>query len=235
MEWKIEPIKRSHTLYEEIADVLEEMILAEGTDSERLPTEFELTKSFGVSRTVIREALKLLQERGLVKMRAGDGTYITKPKSSTMMHAMNRLVRFNNLTDWDITLVRVIIECAACELACEKITDQAISELESLLDKMIENKANLHIRVKKDCEFHCAIARLSQNELLVFFVESIHDLLYSYMRKRIEFRPEGNNDGILWHRRIIDALKLGNPNLASGYMREHIIASFQQINPNEVV
>jgi len=178
---------------------------------------------------VVREALKLLRERGLVKMRAGDGAYITSPSSSTMMQAMSRLIRFNNLSDWDITVVRAIIESATCELACEMITDEDIETLEQILAQMIEHKGDLHTRVEKDCEFHTAIAKISKNELLVFFVESINDLLYQFMRKRIELRPAGNDDGISWHRKIVDALKQRDANLASAHMREHVEASYWQL------
>ena len=234
MDWDIQPLTaQHHTLYEIIADSLEEMILTDKVDSQCLPTEHELAAKFGVSRTVVREALKLLRERGLVKMRAGDGAYTTRPRSSTMSPAMNRLIRFNDLTDWDVVQIRIILECAACELAFEHVGENELQELTVILNDMIQFKSNLDIRVKKDCEFHYAIARFSQNALLAFFVQSINDILYDFMRKRIEYRPTGNDEGIVWHTRLIECFRTADANAVSNLMREHILSSYHQMEYEE--
>ena len=67
-------------LYEQIAGRLEEWILAHNfKEQEKLPSEQALAEEFNVSRNVVREALKLLKERGLVDSRNGTGSYVTKP------------------------------------------------------------------------------------------------------------------------------------------------------------
>lgn len=230
MNWNSESLTLQHrTLYEIIADSLEEMILNDKEDLQRLPTEHVLAQKFGVSRTVIREALKLLRERGLVKMRAGDGLYATRPQPSSMSQAMNRIIRFNDISDWDVYQVRILVECAACEMAFDNIGEAEINELSSLVDDMIKYKEDIDIRVRKDCEFHCAIARFSRNPLLASFVESIIDLLFDFMKKRIAYRPNGNDEGIEWHNKLINCFKNSSAKIASDLMKEHIMSSYNQL------
>lgn len=234
MGWDIQPLAaQNRTLYEIIAGTLEEMILTDKVDSLRLPSEHELAEKFGVSRTVIREALKLLRERGLVKMRAGDGAYTTRPQSTTMSGAMNRIIRFNDLTDSDVVQIRIILECAACETAFEHIGENELKELTEILNEMIEFKTDIDLRVKKDCEFHYAIARFSQNALLALIVQSINDILYDFMRKRIEYRPTGNDEGIIWHKRLIEGFRTTDAETVSSMMREHIMSSYHQLEYDE--
>ncbi len=162
-------------------------------------------------------------------MRAGDGAYTTRPRSSTMSQAMHRLIRFNDLTDREVVQVRIILECAACELAFDHIGERELQELTEIHNAMIEFKTDIDIRVKKDCEFHYAIARFSQNTLLSFFVQSINDILYDFMRKRIEFRPTGNDEGIVWHGRLIEGFRTSDVNSVADMMREHIMSSYHQL------
>ena len=82
-------------LYEQIADYLEDMILNNKTmqEEKKLPSEQALAVTFGVSRNVVREALKLLKERGLIELRNGTGAYITKPEASNISDVVSRIDR----------------------------------------------------------------------------------------------------------------------------------------------
>ena len=83
LRWEV---KRTN-LYEQVADELERAILETGLVSagdDKLPSEQALGVKFGVSRTVIREALKLAKERGLIEQRTGEGSYITKPSPAAI-------------------------------------------------------------------------------------------------------------------------------------------------------
>ena len=133
------------------------MILDDGADYKRLPTEHDLVAKFGVSRSVIREALKVLKERGLVSMRAGDGSYVTIPKSDTISRVVGRVMRFNGISDDKITEVRSILESKAIENVTAYATEEDILRLEEIVDQMEQCKKNIEDRTQKDCEFHYAI------------------------------------------------------------------------------
>jgi DNA-binding FadR family transcriptional regulator len=221
------------TLYEQVADSLEKIILDEGSDCKRLPTEHDLVIQYGVSRSVIREALKVLKARGLVSMRAGDGSYVTIPNSSTISQTLSRVMRFNGISDDKITEVRSILESSAVGDAAVYATDDDIEHLENIVDQMEKCKNNITERAQKDCEFHYAIARLSRNELLALMVESLMELIRKYIEKRLQTYPKGNEGGIIAHREIIKAIKNHNSSRAKKYMRHHIEESFHQISRNQ--
>ena len=83
---------RRSELSEQVVAELERMIAEEYPNGgERLPKEIELAERFRVSRIVIREAMKLLEERGLVKVRAGSGTYTIGPSLDKVKDSLSRL------------------------------------------------------------------------------------------------------------------------------------------------
>jgi GntR family transcriptional repressor for pyruvate dehydrogenase complex len=219
-----------HTLYEQIADSMEEMIFDSETDDKRLPTEHELMSKYGVSRSVIREALKLLKERGLVSMRAGDGSYATIPKGEIISRTLGRVMRFNGVSDEKITRVRLVLEAEAAGEAALHATEEDIAELEGIVRQMEQDKNDQDSRINWDCEFHRVVARLSRNELLDFMIQSITELLKEYIKKRLIQNPAGNEEGIIGHRKIIKAIKEHHAGLAKKYMLTHIQLSSRQLD-----
>jgi DNA-binding FadR family transcriptional regulator len=229
--WDIQNSGIQHqNLYEQIADSLEEVILNDGTDFKRLPSEYDLVEKYNVSRSVIREALRVLKERGLVSMRVGDGSYVTIPKSETIIRAVGRVTRFNGISDEKITEVRSILESSSAADAALYAAGEDITELERIVKQMEYYRGDVENRVQTDCAFHLAVARISHNELLVFMIESLMELLKGYIKERLERYPEGHEDGIIWHRKIIRAIKAHNSKLAKKYMRQHIEVSFHQLD-----
>jgi GntR family transcriptional repressor for pyruvate dehydrogenase complex len=228
------PIKktsiRNETLYEQVSDALEDMIIQKGDDLVRLPTEYQLAQQFGVSRSVIREALKLLKERGLVTMRAGDGSYTVRPGKKVISHTLERVIRFNRYSDDNITEVRMILEMTAVQDAAVQATDSQIDCLEKIEQKMESEKNTFEKRVALDCEFHEYIASIGSNQLLASLVDSLMDIIKEFIRIRLEQHPEGNELGIMWHRKIIEAIKAHDSAKAGLYMRQHITDSFHQLD-----
>ena len=89
LDWDFE-IKKVN-LYEEIADRLEDMIVSNAENvGKKLPAEQSIANRFGVSRNVVREAFKLLKERGLITLRTGDGAYISTPEENIFTDMLSR-------------------------------------------------------------------------------------------------------------------------------------------------
>ncbi|MDR1826816.1 MAG: FadR family transcriptional regulator [Methylobacteriaceae bacterium] len=234
MSWNINADKINHlTLYEQIADSLEEVMFGRHSDDNRLPSEYELMEQYGVSRSVIREALKILKERGLVSMRAGDGSYATIPDATIISRTLSRVTRFNRVSDAKIARVRLILEAESAVEAAVNATDDDIADLEAINEQMNLHRNDLEKRADLDCEFHRAIARISRNELLEYMIESIFELLKDYMIKRLRQYPAGNEHGIIWHGKIINAIRKRDGNLAKRCMIHHVTASFHQAERGE--
>jgi GntR family transcriptional repressor for pyruvate dehydrogenase complex len=219
------------TLYEQVADSLEEMILNNESDDKRLPSEMDLVAQFGVSRSVIREALKALKERGLISLRAGGGSYITMPESGTISRAVGRITQFHDISDEKITKVRMILESAAAAEAAKYVTQKDIKKLTETVDQMELCKDDIEKRVQKDCEFHYLVASISRNELLAFMVQSIMDILQHYIKTRLQKNPiAGHESGLQWHRQIIKDIASHNQELARKHMTAHIEKSFHELD-----
>lgn len=216
-------------LYEQIADSLETSILECQEESVKLPTENELAIKFGVSRAVIRESLNILRERGLIVTKVGEGTYTEKPNKEFLYKVFERLIKVNNVSDSDVNAIRLILECGGARLAAERLTPEFISSLEDNLERMKNASDNLEERVNIDIEFHDLIAKQSGNDLLVIFIESINGLVLDYITRRLRQRPDGHSDGIMWHSKLIDLFKNGNPSEVESGMRQHLLDSFHQI------
>jgi DNA-binding FadR family transcriptional regulator len=229
---KIDYSIKKINLYEQIADNLEQAIIRSGKKIEKLPSEQELCKRFDVSRTVVREALKVLKERGLIQSRNGEGSYITKPKTDTISNAINRIIQMDNIDNDDLHNMRLILETAGVRLAAIHASSGDIEKLESILEKMSDPSLPLDERIQLDAEFHNTIGIASRNELLGMFCRVMIILLNDYMVK-----GASGDDGIRkthnQHRQVLDALKQKDPDKAEKAVRNHLTAARENVGKYE--
>jgi GntR family transcriptional repressor for pyruvate dehydrogenase complex len=219
-------------LYEQIADTLEQAIVRSELKLEKLPSEQELSKRFNVSRTVIREALKVLKERGLIQSRNGDGSYISKPNTDTISSAINRIIQLDNISNDNLHGTRLILETAGARLAARYARAEDINELENILKGMVDESLPPDKRIRLDAEFHIAIARASGNELLRMFVEVMTILLKDYMVKGMS-GIEGIKKTLEQHRKILEALMTGDSDLAEKAVQDHLVAARENVDKYE--
>ena len=226
-------LKRSN-LYEQIADAIEKAILGLGEEGifeegqDKLPSEQALARKFGVSRTIVREGLKLVKERGLVELRTGEGSYITKPRPEAISKVISRMILMESVSDDEIYAFRAILEVGACRLAAVNASAEDRRQLASLLSAMGESLDNTPRLVHLDAEFHTVIARASGNKLLRILVEANTVLLREYMAKSV-IMPGAKADGIARHTAIFEAIGRADPEEAEKAMRVHLEASSRYV------
>jgi GntR family transcriptional repressor for pyruvate dehydrogenase complex len=224
----ITPLHKTN-LYEQIADNLEQAIIRSKATVKKLPSEQELSRRFKVSRTVTREALKVLKERGLISPRNGEGSFITKPDRDTISSAINRLVRMDDIGDEDLYHMRVILESAGARLAAQNAKPEEIEHLESTIDRMASvDPLPTEERILLDSDFHITIARAGGNRLLWIFVEVMTGLLHGYMIKGLP-HPYDLQKTLGEHKKIAGAIKKGEPAEAEAAIRDHLNASLRNI------
>jgi GntR family transcriptional repressor for pyruvate dehydrogenase complex len=219
-------------LYEQIADTLEQAIMRSEMKVEKLPSEQELSKRFSVSRTVIREALKVLKERGLIQSRNGEGSYISKPNTDTISNAINRIIQLDNISNDNLHGIRLILETAGARLAAQYARPEDIEDMKSILKGMADGSLPPDKRILLDTKFHIVIAQASGNELLRMFVEVMTILLKDYMAKGM-FGIAGIKNTLAQHRKIVEALEKGDPDLAEKTIRDHLVAARENVNKYE--
>ena len=227
-EYKLQKVN----FYEQIADILEKSILEDTlAENGKLPSEMELAKQFNVSRTIVREALKLLKERGLVQMKTGDGSYITRPEASTISGVLNRFIKLDGISDEDIYIIRYTLESTAVRIATEKASVAELDNIEAVINEMEKHKNETELRVQLDCDFHIAIALASKNALLAILIESMTEVLRKVIRRGVTLQGK-NEDSIIRYRRILAAMRKRNPDLAEEAMREHLDVSWDNVLKN---
>lgn len=209
----------------QIADLLKDIIINERMkENEKIPSEQTLTERFGVSRNVIREALKVLQARGLVELRNGLGCYVKKPEASNLSDIISCMVAMENIDFKDIYDIRIILETASAEIAATKVTKEQLEYMNQLLDRL--NDRSITVKERRECDFnfHIAIAEATGNTLLVVFIQTMKNLFIDMIEKGI-FIEGGIADASLRHQRIFDALQQKDPRLTKNMMYEHLAAS----------
>ena len=194
--------KRS--LSDEIVVQIKEMI-ADGRlqPNQKLPTEQELCQAFSVGRTTVREALMGLTALGLVR-RDKHNSYVT----DAVEHPLQ-----------EFYLHRLMLEGSVIRLACRRAAPEQIRRLEELTEQMQTD--NIEAYVKADVEYHNEIMRAANNQVTYEMYQVIRFLLKN-AQMQIAKNEQTRTTSCAQHRRIIEAVKERNEELASKLMTEHI-------------
>jgi DNA-binding FadR family transcriptional regulator len=184
--------------------------------NERLPSESELCKEFGVSRPMVREALMRLQALGLTTSQAGIGTFVLTDRVSVPL----LLGRYSPA---DVREVRRCIEIPAARLAAERRSDRDVGEIAAIMARM-DDADNPARRNQYDASFHIAIARAAGNPLMVKLVEDLRGVLeeHSLAVARAPYRRRAASDE---HRGVYEAIVDRDPDAAATAMEAHLAAA----------
>ncbi len=205
---------------------IEQRILAgELHSGDRLPTERELAEQFQVSRTAVREALKILAQKGLVDMRPGRGTMVIDGANEALRHSLGLVMRLklgevggsNMLVE-----VREILEVEIAGLAAARATLIEISALHEAVQEMDANLCDADGFIAADNQFHEALARATQNPLVLALINSIVSLL-SEQRKQVFGTDGGPQRGQVHHKNILDCVIRRDVESARIAMRAHLL------------
>jgi GntR family transcriptional repressor for pyruvate dehydrogenase complex len=213
-------------LYEQIIEQIQGRIM-EGKvrPGDKLPSERELALQFGVSRTVVREAVKAMREKGLLEVQPGRGTFVTDITGSTtevMRDSLGLIVKIslgNNLDK--LVQVRTLLEPGIAAMAAEMATPLDLETMQQTVDIMDTAMVTTDAYVEADLEFHLALARATQNPLIPILIDPIVDLLRE-QRKRIFLVEGGPERGQYHHKQILAAIRQGDATAASQAMCAHL-------------
>jgi len=214
---------RRQNLNEQIADVIQEMITTQQIRvGERLPPERELSKLLDVNRSTIREAIGLLQERGLVQMKAGSGTYVIHMPPDTVGQAIKRFFVSRRCSQSDFMAVRRVLEPEIAALAASKATPEDLSHLADALGRMEASwpSGKDDTYISADVEFHYSLAVASHNDLFVGIASGISALMRIWIGTT--FRLAKHEDSFRFHREIYQAVVERNAQRARDAMRAHL-------------
>ena len=169
---------KKRILYEDIANEIERMIIENTLPANsKLPSEKKLAEMLGVSRNILREALKTLKERGLISVKTGNGIYVDKPGQKVLQDALKRFVYFQNVPLNEVFEIRFSIEVSACGLAAERAGKKDLLELGNLIREMKKSINNVSLWSDVELRFHLSIAKSTKNPLFLAFIQTLTNML----------------------------------------------------------
>lgn len=216
-------VVREPTLSDRVAGSITEAIVSGRLQpGERLQSERELGERFGVSRTVIREAIRSLSAHGLVESHPGRGMIVAKVGPEAVNRLMTLFLRGNGAIDYSkVHEVRSALEVEMTGTAAARASEGDVARLRELLAQLGEAGGNAERAAELDIEFHQAIAAATQNELFAVMLGSIGDVLRE--SREVAFRAPGMLEYALEaHGSILEAIEAHDEEAARTAMRAHL-------------
>lgn len=212
-------------LYDQVAEHIEDLI-SDGTlqSGDKLPSERELAQRLGVGRGVVREAVKLLAERGLVSVEPGRGTFIAELDTYLFSDQLGRFLRVGRHSYSDLNEVRRILEVEIASLAAQRAGVEDLERMKQAIQDMEDNITSADGYIEADLAFHQALARATKNEIFLLLIDVMVDSLRELRRLTVQVpgAPERARD---WHKVIYEAVEKGD----SAAAREAMWGHMQQV------
>jgi GntR family transcriptional repressor for pyruvate dehydrogenase complex len=196
-----------------------------------LPSETALSEQYGVSRPVVREALKMLWAQGLVETRAGKESVVRPLNDDALRLFFERVMKAGEPEDlMSLLEVRRQLESMSARLAAERRTEQDLSDLGRIINAMEDSLEKPDIYSRMDVEFHIHLAMCSRNSFLYHLTSSIRSSLINVIEGlRIREYQAATAEIHLFHRAIFEAVRDQDPDRAAAAMTSHYDDAIRRI------
>ena len=187
---------------------------------DKLPSEHELCEQFGVSRTSIREAIRILTTQGIIDVEKGKGAFVKTLSSQSVIAGILKFYQHRLAGEYplDLTRARQAIEPHIAYYAALNRTEKDLQKLEEHFILMQENEKDFFLTFKYDMAFHTFLAHASKNKVFILMLEPLIQFkIEVWINNRI-----GHDTSIFWHRKILTAIKDQDAKSAKDFMTKHI-------------
>ncbi|MDH6180173.1 DNA-binding FadR family transcriptional regulator [Microbacteriaceae bacterium SG_E_30_P1] len=220
-----------------VADLVAAIVTGELEPGDVLPPESTLSQRFGVSRTVIRESVKRVEEKGLVVVAQGRGTTVNPPSAWNVLDP----VVLSALVDHDdtlgvldeLTIVRASLEASMSAEAARRLSPESSADLQNAFDETAKHLGDFDAYNDADAAFHYLIMEQSGIRLAA----NITRILFARARESARFTgnqgPEAMDITLDEHRRILEAILQGDADGAAQAMQEHIASAWARRRPKD--
>jgi GntR family transcriptional repressor for pyruvate dehydrogenase complex len=183
---EFQPIKAARA-FEEIADQIRaELSTRRLRPGDRLPAERALAEQFGVSRNTLREALRSLENAGLLRLQKGatGGAFVCESTGDAIVTGMRDMFHLGAISPEHLTEARVMIEASAVRAACERATPEDIDALNTNIataERAARDKAGFYTQAAIHLDFHRILARTTGNPVMVIVMEGLLDVMQHFI------------------------------------------------------
>jgi GntR family transcriptional regulator, transcriptional repressor for pyruvate dehydrogenase complex len=217
----VAPIKVARA-YEQLAGVLRERISSnEMPEGARLPSETALAEQAGVSRSTVREALRMLEEAGLVERVSPRVMVVARRTDDRAFVELRRELRRHNVTFHHLYEALMTLDPELSGYAATRADASDVRALREFITAQERSFDDLMEWSRLDCDFHLAIAEMSANPALIIAREPINQLLLPTLYRFMDSREMAEH-ATRYHRRIVDEIEAHDPGTAVAVTRRHI-------------
>lgn len=213
---------RRQSLSEQVAEAITSKIIADGLKAgDRLPTEPQLVEHYDVSRSVVREAGRILTERGLVDIRAGRGMIVADFDGAAMSRQFGLILDFEHGTFRHLMEMRLVLEVGMTEYAAARHTPEDLVRIRTALEAFARTDHSQTEALRADIAFHSAVASASHNPFFLHVVNPVNDYLRRIYDESLGYEA-ARSQTFTEHARIADAIESRDPEEAAAAARDHL-------------
>lgn len=217
----VQPIKIARA-YEQLAGLLRERITSGDLQvGDRLPSETALAKQAGVSRSTVREALRILEQGGLVERPSPRIMVVADRSDVPAFRELRRELRRHNVTFHHLHEALMTIDPELTRFTAIRADKSDVKSLHELIEAQERHLDHLAEWSRLDVEFHGAIAEISANPALIVAREPISQLLLPALYRFMDTREMAEH-ATKYHRRILGEIEVRDPDTAGAVMRRHL-------------
>ena len=216
---------RNLRAFEEIADqIRKELSDRRLRAGDRLPPERALAEQFGVSRNTLREALRSLENAGLLRLQKGatGGAFVRESTGEAVITGLRDMFHLGAIQPEHLTEARVMIESIAVRTACERATREDIEALNANIaaaERAARDKSDFYDQAAIHLEFHRILARATKNPVMVIVMDALIDVMQHFIRAIGQKR---NPWVIPSRRRFMKHFEAGESDAAVEEMEQHL-------------
>ena len=218
--------KQSRVFQDVVEQIQDAIISGKLSPGTKLPPERELKDRFNTSRGTLREALRVLEQKGLIEIKLGvsGGAIVKRIDAEPVVASLALLIRSGGVSLEHLAEFRIKIEGSLVELAATRATKKDIKELEALFNqaKAYYEKNDWENFLKIDEKVHTYIGTMTRNPVFQFVQKTIHDNIHRYYEEYLPMNKQRTLENLTDFEKIIDAMKVNDAKTASAIIMDHV-------------
>lgn len=218
---------KQNRVFQDVVEQIQDAILSRKLEpGTKLPAERELKDMFNTSRGTLREALRVLEQKGLIEIKLGvaGGAIVKQIDADPVMQSLALLIRSGDVSLDHLAEFRIKIEGSIVELAAQRATPEDIQTMENLFEKAKNcfEQGDWENFLKTDETMHAYIGTMSRNPVFQFLQQSIHENIHNYYEYYLPMNRERTLENLNDFEKIIAAIKAGDGPAASTLIMDHV-------------
>ncbi len=218
--------KQSRVFQDVVEQIQNAIVSGKLEPGSKLPAERELKDMFDTSRGTLREALRVLEQKGLIEIKLGvsGGAIVKRINTEVMAESLALLIRSGQVSLEHLAEFRIKTEGSLVELAVQRAAPKDIRELEKLFKraKACYEKNDWENFLKMDEKMHTHIGTMTQNPVFQFVQKTIHDNIHLYYSEYLPMDRDRTLENLTDFEKLIEAMKKGDARTASEIIVDHV-------------